>query len=206
MLTFGRRGLFATRDDCLVAWARFARSAGRLLGHYCGVIELKNGGYHLHVAVKGWQPLVAMRRLWYRSLGGTGDERGQDTPGSLNVKMFGARGGRGVAAPRAIAGYIAKYIGKDAGALPPCRKAYFTSRGIAAPEVRRFVMPHTLGPSGGLARVHHMLEHEYERMFHRSGVFYFDGVSGCKYWTIDDPPPGRAAASRVDTRRPPDIP
>lgn len=180
--TFGRRGLFPSRQDAVDTWTRYARAAHRLIGPYVAVIEFKNGGWHIHVCLAGFKPINAMRRMWYRALGGTGDERSTDTPGSVNVRT--RQRGSGSTDPRSIANYLAKYLGKDGENAPSGKKAFMPSRGLDRGTVRRFAVPHSLGASGGTARIRQLLEAAYDCEFNKTGIFFIDGTSGCKYYSL----------------------
>lgn len=144
MMTLGKRGLFASYDECLAAFQRYLRLRERRFPNrplsYVGVPEFDNGGWHLHVAIPGFLDVIPERVLWYRALGGRGNEQGEATPGSINMRSFLRRkGGRHHVPARVIAGYVCNYMGKDLeSAVDFNRKAYWASRDIPEPIVRRY--------------------------------------------------------------------
>lgn len=96
------------------------------------------GAYHLHVAVVGRQDINLLRRSWYKVLGGTGDERGEDTPGQIDVRGPSKRWGKVTADWKAskLAGYMTKYLHKAFEEIDSkASKRYWSSRGIEKPEV-----------------------------------------------------------------------
>jgi hypothetical protein len=147
MLTLTKRGKFLDTDEAWAAWKAFCRLARKFWGErwqFVVVPELhREGGYHLHVALNGFFDVGMLRRIWSKALGGTGHESGADTRG--NVDLTGA-----VASPRSrsrIASYLAKYLGKDVGAVLRGRRALAASRGIPAPRVVRWLQALDLGRS-----------------------------------------------------------
>jgi hypothetical protein len=147
ILTLTKRGKFTTTDDAWLAWKAFCRLARKFWGErwqFVVVPELhQEGGYHLHVALKGFFDVGMLRRIWSKALGGTGHESGADTRG--NIDITGA-----VASPRSrsrIASYLAKYLGKDVGAVLRGRRALAASRGIPAPRIVRWDQALDLGRS-----------------------------------------------------------
>lgn len=81
------------------------------------------GGLHYHLAVRGWQDVRLLRRLWVGVLGGKGK-------GNVDVK--GARGPRAVTGRERLARYLSKYIGKGFEACE-WRNRYGCSRNITVP-------------------------------------------------------------------------
>jgi hypothetical protein len=138
MLTLTKRGKFRSTDEAWSAWDLFRRSARKFWGERWQFVVVpeahREGGYHLHVALRGFFDVGMLRRLWNRALGGTGRESGPDTCG--NVDITGA-----VSSPRSrtrIANYLAKYLGKDLGEVIRGRRALASSRGIPAPRIVRW--------------------------------------------------------------------
>jgi hypothetical protein len=123
-------------------WRRFHQFIRKLKGwnfRYVAVPEQHGDRetWHLHVAVAGRYDVNILRRLWYRALGGRGDERGSDTPGSIQIAHFNNKR----KAATVVAGYMAKYMGKSfqaAGARG--RKAFWASEGLV-PAVKRYFEP-----------------------------------------------------------------
>jgi hypothetical protein len=142
LLTFGKRGKFASLDGLWSAWKGLGRLMRAEYGErwqYVAVPELHADGvtWHLHVAVVGFWDVVVLRRLWYRALGGDGSESGECTPGNVDAKYIKQRRG-GPCSPRTIAGYISGYIGKGLGSVAAYRRLFAPSERIRPLEVRRF--------------------------------------------------------------------
>lgn len=142
MLTFTKRGKFDSLDDLRAAWLRFYRLLKKFPNldfRYVAVPELHGDGetWHLHVAVRGRYDVVFLRRLWYRALGGRGDERGEDTPGSLHARYFNNRR----KAALSVAGYMSKYMGKSFSATGGGRRAFWASIGLVPASIHRWVEP-----------------------------------------------------------------
>lgn len=91
----------------------------------------KRGAVHVHAAVRGFQDVRLLRRLWHRALKDNGIEGG----GSVHV-----RAPNGDRRPK-IARYLSKYIGK--GFDVDCRTfgthRYRASEGVDAAPTRRFI-------------------------------------------------------------------
>jgi hypothetical protein len=147
MLTLTRRGKFETVDDAWAAWKKFCNLARKLWGERWQFVVVpeahKEGGFHLHVALKGYFDAGMARRMWYRALGGTGRESGSETPG--NIDFTQAR--TGARSRTRIANYLAKYLGKELGAVFRGRRAFATSRGIPSPRVVRWSQAVHIGAS-----------------------------------------------------------
>lgn len=153
-----RRGGFATLADVNAAVAKFRRQIAR---HYPGVTvlsvpELHHGGgdndgkFHVHMILvfpAGAHPLYSVfHRLWYRALGGSGGEKGVNTPGNFDFAKTHGKDGRRYTACQA-ARYIAKYVTKDLTAGKVGEKR-FTKTHLAAQPVRRYwwqpIAPHDM--------------------------------------------------------------
>jgi len=79
---------------------------------YVGVAELqKRGAFHWHIAINRRLDARATRSAWLKSCG----------DGNIDLKEFGD--------PSALT-YVAKYVTKDMGHLPPGTPRYFRSRNI----------------------------------------------------------------------------
>lgn len=133
MLTLTKRGKFAHIDDVWAAFRLFSRAMKRRFGdrwRYVAVPELHSDGetWHMHVALRGFFWVGTVRRLWYRALGGSGDETGERSPGNIDAKHFNPRAG--VAAARSVAGYVAKYVGKGFERSVGGRKLYAATAGL----------------------------------------------------------------------------
>ncbi|WP_442958354.1 rolling circle replication-associated protein [Povalibacter sp.] len=142
MITLTKRGKFSSAEDVWAAFARFSRLMKKRFGDdrwkYVAVPELHADGetWHMHVAVHGFYWAGTVRRLWFRALGGVGDESGSDTPGNVDLKDFSVGCSRRGA--RTIAKYIAKYVGKGAAARGLCKRVFAASRGLHPNRVARW--------------------------------------------------------------------
>jgi hypothetical protein len=148
MLTLTKRGKFSSLDECWAAWARFERVCSRFYRQkwkYVVVPELHADGetYHLHVALSGFYDVGMLRRFWYRALGGSGRERGTDTPGNVDLSYDAAR--RGSRSRIRIAGYLAKYLGKGLAARARGRRTFAASAGLVPVAVQRWSEPVYVG-------------------------------------------------------------
>lgn len=109
---------------------------------YVAVKETQErGALHLHLAVKGRQPLNYLRKCWYVAIGGGVDDSGQDTKGQINVKAPHRRwrsGGKAWKVDK-LASYLTKYMGKEfEGGEMHHAKRYWASKTINKPEVIKF--------------------------------------------------------------------
>jgi hypothetical protein len=116
-------------------YVRLLRAAGEDF-QYVMVPELQErGAWHAHIAVKGRIDLDLHRRCWYRALGGTGKETGEDTPGAVNVKgpkkRWRQEGSHGLTwNANKLSAYLTKYISKTFGEAAKGAKRYWSSKGI----------------------------------------------------------------------------
>jgi hypothetical protein len=145
MLTLTKRGKFSSVDECWRAFKEFSRLMEVRFGErwrYVCVPELHADGetYHMHVGIRGFYMVESVRALWFRALGGRGNERGEKTPGNVDIKSFTGRwfGRAGGSRVRRIAGYIAKYVGKGFGACNRGRRLFSASRGLHPDRVERW--------------------------------------------------------------------
>lgn len=145
LLTLSKRGKFRSVDELWAAFKEFSRLMKvRFADQWCyvAVPELHSDGvtYHMHVAIRGFYWVDAVRAIWYRALGGKGNERGENTPGGIDItspfrKQRGwTRGSR----IRRIAGYIAKYIGKGFDAGNRGRRLFSSSGGLDPDRIERW--------------------------------------------------------------------
>lgn len=142
MITLTKRGKFASLEAVRIAWRAFYKLLKKfpnLEFRYVAVPELHGDGetYHLHVAVAGRYDVVFLRRLWYRALGGTGKERGDETPGSINIRYFSHKRKSALI----VAGYMSKYMGKSFAAIGGRGKSYWCSEGLHPLTVQRWFEP-----------------------------------------------------------------
>lgn len=138
-MTLTKRGKFETIDDAWSAWGLFLSQMRYQHGEFFQFVTVPeqhaDGRWHLHVALRGRWDVNELRRYWYRALGGFGDEKGADSPGSINLRQFKAARGSVV-----IAKYMSKYMGKAFGARGPKRRAYSSSKGLS-PKVEKWSHP-----------------------------------------------------------------
>ena len=146
MFTFTARGGLADRDAAWAVWKRFERlMRRRFRGRWrcVAVPELHKGGgpndgtYHLHVAVQGFWDVTIMRRYWHMALGAAGEQRGVDSPGSVDIayRRVPGAGGRLSWAPDQVARYLGKYLSKQGDERGLWRKRYAAAGGFAQPVV-----------------------------------------------------------------------
>jgi hypothetical protein len=136
LFTLTSRGHLLTRDSAQKAWSRFALLAKRVYPtfEYIAVPETHKSGahWHIHFATAGFLNVNVLRRLWHavlrRQCSLPGGATGAESPGNIDVSYTGRSGG--VKRCRKIAGYLAKYLTKQAH-LEFGRKSYWPSKGIA---------------------------------------------------------------------------
>jgi len=96
------------------------------------VPELQDrGAWHMHLAIKGWVRISIIRQCWYKALGGTGKEEGDQTPGQVNIQ--GPKGRASVNRTwkaTKLAAYISKYISKSFEDVETGLHRYFASRNL----------------------------------------------------------------------------
>lgn len=125
----------------------------------------KSGGIHFHLAVRGWQNVLELRKCW-RSVVGEGniDVRSPDEKGRY-------RWGR-----LKLAHYIAKYIGKNLESALLNRRKYAASRNIEQPETSRHEIPEGADLEWHLERILTRAGcramHHYQSPDHCSGVMF----------------------------------
>lgn len=141
LLTLTKRGKFHSLENLWGTFKEFSRLMSLRFGSrwkYVAVPELHEDGetYHMHLAMQGFFSVESVRIVWYRALGGKGDERGEHTPGSVNFAK--RRYGAGPAKARKLAGYVSKYVGKGFVSCSRNRRLFATSRGLAPDHVTRW--------------------------------------------------------------------
>jgi len=142
---------------------------------YVAVPELHadETGWHLHLGVEGFFWVGLVRRMWYRALGGRGDESGEATPGNIDLQRI-----KGARAWARVGRYLGKYLGKGFVTLPANKRAFACTGGLDV-AVKRLRFSGAIDGSHGLAR---LLREEF---FAGSGSirhWQFGGVDG---FTID---------------------
>lgn len=111
---------------------------------YVAVKETQErGALHLHLAVKGRQPLSYLRKCWYVAIGGSIDDSGLNTKGQVDVRppsRFSGRQGKSARwKVEKLAGYLTKYLGKELeGAAEHHAKRYWHSKTIIKPCTYKF--------------------------------------------------------------------
>lgn len=152
LFTFTTRGLL-TRDQLLSAWDRFRRVAEGAYPEFRYVATIENhksGQLHIHAGLRGFYCINHLRRLWQSALNRVlGRDQslihGSDSPGTVNIPKTRTRKRyAGVQGTIAIAGYIAKYVGKQLTA-DFNRKKYLHSKNVVVkPSVTRWLSSETL--------------------------------------------------------------
>lgn len=124
MFTFTVRntGVLMPRDQLLKAWDMFRRVMERHWKNfrYVATIEThKSGQFHIHAGLSGFHNVNHLRHIWHACLNRVLGRSllltsGPDSPGHVYVpKSKSVNRHKGVKGAMAIAGYIAKYVGKD---------------------------------------------------------------------------------------------
>ncbi len=134
LLTLTTRTCITDPERFWSLWERYVRLIREHLPdwQYVTVPEpQKRGAVHLHAAVRGFQDVRLLRRLWLRVL----SEQGIQGGGSVNV-----RPPRNARRPK-IAGYLSKYIGKAFGGALRTGGAhrYRSSTALKATPTRRIM-------------------------------------------------------------------
>ena len=109
---------------------------------YVAVLEKQErGAFHIHCAVKGWQRINFLRAAWYKALGCTGNETGENTPGAVNVtnpdKSRWGHTGRQWKVQK-LSGYLTKYLSKTFEDSSAEKRRYWHCRQIIQPVKQRF--------------------------------------------------------------------
>lgn len=146
MLTLTYRENMQDDDKLKVDFKKFVRMMVARFPDwkYVAVKETQErGALHLHLAVKGRQPLNYLRKCWYIALGGSVTDSGEDTKGAINVRAPSRFSGRQGKSARwkveKLAGYLTKYLGKEfEGADAHHAKRYWHSKTIVKVVVQKF--------------------------------------------------------------------
>ena len=107
---------------------------------YVAVLEKQDrGSFHIHCAVKGFQFIKTLRAAWYKAIGGNGDERGEETPGSVNVTAPQKRWGSGLREWKTdkLSAYLTKYLQKTFDESATEKKRYWHAKDLKSPEIQR---------------------------------------------------------------------
>ena len=108
---------------------------------YVAVLERQDrGAYHIHMAVRGFQPIKFIRMCWYKALGAAPDASGEYTPGQVDItspRDFTGAGRKKQWAVDRLASYIVKYMQKTFDETTTEKNRYWRAKDIAAPVVYR---------------------------------------------------------------------
>ncbi|MGQ7936999.1 rolling circle replication-associated protein [Paraburkholderia sp. D1E] len=142
MLTLSTRANETRIEVWAKWWDAFRRRLSKLQDfHYVAVLERqKRGAWHIHIAVNGRQNWNLLRSIWLSVIAKHGTD-GVVNDSIKNFKklcVYRKIGGKGRAMRHLIATYIAKYCGKGAHDVGFNKKRYWTSRGIALPELTTY--------------------------------------------------------------------
>jgi hypothetical protein len=165
----------------------FRRRMGKAVGfQYVATIEKQErGAYHVHIAVRGRLVYALVRSIWQSIVGKDGQGRQM---GQVNVRDP-HRFGFGKNGAHKLAGYIAKYIGKEVCDQELNKKRYWSSRGIVVPEKKYYQLPY--GTTEAEAYTH-VLRLAVEA--NNDGMVFFSN-SGLGVCWVATPPRVRCAAS-----------
>jgi hypothetical protein len=152
LLTLTYRKNQEDREQVKADFARFLRlvrkgwrrQGGEQGWRYVAVLERQDrGAYHVHCAVKGWQRISFLRAAWYKAIGGQGNERGEETPGNIDVTSpQKARWGtqRREWQTGKLASYLTKYLAKTFDDETEKARRYWHSKDAKAPVKERFLL------------------------------------------------------------------
>lgn len=108
---------------------------------YVAVLERQErGAYHVHCAVRGYQPVKFLRKCWYKALGADAEAKGEDTPGQVDITSPRNSTGKSRKrewATRRLSCYIVKYMQKTFDETTTEKNRYWRSKDIEAPQVYR---------------------------------------------------------------------
>lgn len=160
LLTLSYRGPMTDREKLHADFRRFVRlvrsgwddQGGIKDWRYVAVPEKHHGGgeneggFHIHCAVKGWQKINFLRVAWYKALGGTGKESGENTPGQVNVESPESK--RWGTIPREwktskLAAYLTKYLTKTFDENEAVKKRFWSPNRMPIPVKTRFILDAT---------------------------------------------------------------
>lgn len=111
---------------------------------YVAVTERQErGAYHIHIAVQGWQKISFLRACWYRALGGQGNEKGERTPGNVDITSpKKARWGTEFREWKTskLSAYLTKYLAKTFDQESTEKKRYWHSVDVVPPKKERHIL------------------------------------------------------------------
>jgi hypothetical protein len=189
LLTLTYRENVEDREKVKADFVRFVRlvksgwkgQGGLKDWRYVAVLERQErGAYHVHIAVRGWQPITFIRACWYKALGASIASRGSETPGAVNVTpprdSMGSRRKKEWASVR-LASYIVKYMQKTFDETTTEKNRYWRSRDIQAPHVYR----HWLAATNFEDALNELLSHlSFAEQFELRR--HWGSEDGCCYW------------------------
>lgn len=179
ILTLTYRQNMEDREQVKADFKRFirlVRASRNVDFQYVAVLERQErGAYHVHVAVRGWQPITLLRRCWYKALGAAPDAAGEDTPGQVNItspRNFKGSGRKRQWATDRLASYIVKYMNKTFDESTTEKNRYWRSRDIVPPVSRR----HWLVATNLADAINELMSH----------LSFSEGMELKKHWLSDD--------------------
>lgn len=133
MLTLTYRENMQDRARLVADWTYFVKLVHAKFPSWPFVAvpeKQERGAWHIHAAVKGWQDVKFLRKMWHRVVGqdnGNIDVRGEWRRGRMKKTKEWSKSG--------LAGYLSKYIGKSfADSTERDLRRYWPSKGIDVPE------------------------------------------------------------------------
>jgi hypothetical protein len=125
--TLTYRGAVTSRAVVTRHWKRWQRLVREVLPEFecLSVLEfhkgggVNDGGIHIHFAVNQFMPVEVFRAAWWRIVG--------EGRGNVDIQRRG-----GPESPKAVGGYLSKYVSKDFDDLPRDfgQHRYFRSKGL----------------------------------------------------------------------------
>jgi hypothetical protein len=131
-------------DDVLSAWDYFRRmalKADRGFRYVATPEQQKNGQWHIHAGLAGFQNVQNFTRMWQHALNHVMGRprsmtKGPESPGTCNIANKKKPPTKALTRAKWIARYIAKYIGKSLETAFN-RKSHFHSTGIKVTPAQR---------------------------------------------------------------------
>jgi len=178
MLTLTTRENIEDRDQFLAHLATFYRlirsTSGAMFPYVCVLEKQERGAYHAHLAIKGFQNVVLLRRLWRKALH---PQRlhlaGENSLGNVDIKY------RHQLPRRKLIGYLCKYIAKDFGdpgiSLDHRKRIMGTKHN--APVIREYLYPGDMFASIEDLVLHHLPQMPGDGWFPpgQSDLLYWEG-------------------------------
>lgn len=189
LLTLSYRENVEDREKVKADFVRFVRlvkngwkgQPGLKDWRYVAVLERQQrGAYHVHIAVRGWQPITFLRKCWYKANGASIDCKGSETPGAVNVTpprdSMGSRRKKEWATVR-LASYVVKYMQKTFDETTTEKNRYWRSRDIQPPSIyRHWLVATNFEDALNELLAHLSLAEQFELRRH------WGSDDGCCYW------------------------